>query len=104
MEADGSGVVQRTSSPAHELDPTGRRDGHDRWSEVIPADEQSGAASTFLAASTFVLVPLDGSAMRTIPVPGDFAHWSPTEDLIAFHSSEGLQGNVTRRSLAPARA
>jgi Tol biopolymer transport system component len=58
---------------------------------VIPADKKSGASSTYLAASTFILVPLDGSSMRTIPVAGDFAHWSPTEDLIAFHSSAGLQ-------------
>jgi Tol biopolymer transport system component len=91
MAADGSGLVQRTSSPAHELDPTWSRDGHDLLAEVIPAAKESGAASTFLAASTFVLVPLDGSAVRTIPVPGDFPHWSPAEDLIAFHSSDGLR-------------
>ena len=91
MEADGSGVVQRTSSPDHELDPAWSRDGHSLLAEVIPADDQSGSASTFLAASTFVLVPLDGGASRTIKVPGDFAHWSPTEDLIAFHSAEGLR-------------
>ena len=91
MEADGSGVVQRTNSPAHELDPDWSRDGHALVAEVIPASKEPGAAATFVAASTFVIVPLDGSAMRTIPVPGDFAHWSPTEDLIAFHSSEGLR-------------
>jgi serine/threonine-protein kinase len=90
MEADGSGVVQRTRSPAHELDPTWSPDGHELLAEVIPAGEESGAASTFLTASTFVIAPLDGRAGRTIPVPGDFAHWSPTEDLIVFHSSEGL--------------
>jgi len=98
MAADGSGVVQRTSSPAHELDPTWSRDGHDLLAEVIPAAKESGAGSTFLAASTFVLVPLDGSAVRTIPVPGDFAHWSPAEDLIAYHSSDGL------RAMSPAGA
>jgi Tol biopolymer transport system component len=59
--------------------------------DVIPAGDQSGSASTYLAASTFILVPLDGGAMRTIQVPGDFPHWSPTEDLIAFHSSDGLR-------------
>jgi serine/threonine-protein kinase len=91
MEADGSGLVQRTNDPAHELDASWSRDGHSLLAEVIPAEDQSGSASTFLAASTFVLVPLDGGASRTIKVPGDFAHWSPTEDLIAFHSSEGLR-------------
>jgi Tol biopolymer transport system component len=90
MAADGSGLVQRTSSPAHELDPTWSRDGRALLAEVIPA-EGSGAGSTFLAASTFGLVPLDGGAMRTIPVAGDFARWSPTEDLIVFHSSDGLR-------------
>jgi serine/threonine-protein kinase len=91
MAADGSGVVQRTSSPAHELDPTWSRSGRDLLGEVIPADEGLASGSTFLSASTFTLVPLDGGAIRTIPVPGDFAHWSPTEDLIAFHSAEGLR-------------
>ena len=87
MEADGSGVVQRTSSPAHELDADWSRDGQALVAEAIPASNESGDASSF----TFVIAPLDGSAMRTIPVAGDFAHWSPTEDLIAFHSSEGLR-------------
>jgi eukaryotic-like serine/threonine-protein kinase len=91
MEADGSGLVQRTSSPAHELDANWSRDGRSLIADVIPAGDQSGSASTYLAASTFILVPLDGGAMRTIQVPGDFAHWSPTEDLIAFHSSDGLR-------------
>ena len=91
MEADGSGVVQRTRSPAHELDPDWSRDGHALVAEVIPASKEPGAAPNFVGASTFVIAPLDGSAMRTIAVPGDFAHWSPTEDLIAFHSSEGLR-------------
>ena len=91
MEADGSGLVQRTSSPAHELDADWSRDGRSLIADVIPAGDQSGSASTYLAASTFILVPLDGGAMRTIQVPGDFAHWSPTEDLIAFHSSDGLR-------------
>ena len=79
-------AARRTSSTRR-----GRVTGTTWWREVIPAGEESGAASTFLAASTFILVPLDGGAARTIPVPGDFAHWSPTEDLIAFHSSEGLR-------------
>jgi Tol biopolymer transport system component len=91
MEADGSQVVQRTGSPAHELDPTWSRDGHDLLGEVIPAPEASGAAADFLAASTFILVPLEQGTSRTIPVAGDFAHWSPTQDLIAFHSAEGLR-------------
>jgi Tol biopolymer transport system component len=91
MAADGSGVIQRTSSPAHELDPVWSPDGHELLGMVIPADKKSEGASTYLAASTFILVPLDGSAMRTIPVAGDFAHWSPVGDLIVFHSSEGLQ-------------
>ncbi|HYP59626.1 MAG TPA: protein kinase [Thermomicrobiales bacterium] len=91
MEADGSRLVQRTSSPGHELDPDWSRDGHSLLAEVIPPGDQSGTATTFLAASTFILVPLDGGATRTIKVPGDFPHWSPTEDLIAFHSSEGLR-------------
>jgi len=91
MAADGSGVVQRTSSPAHELDATWSHDGHALLAEVIPAGEQTGAATNFLAASTFALVPLDGGAPRTIQIPGDFARWSPTEDLIAFHSTEGLR-------------
>ena len=91
MAADGSGLVQRTSSRSHELDPTWSPDGHELLAEVIPADGESGAASTFLAASTFVLVPLDGGAMRTISVPGDFARWSPVEDLIAYHSADGLR-------------
>ena len=95
MEADGSGVVQRTSSPAHELDADWSHDGHFLVAEVIPAGDPSGSASTFLAASTFILVPMDGGAMRTIKVPGDFAHWSPTDDLIAFHSSEGLRVMLT---------
>jgi serine/threonine-protein kinase len=90
MAADGSGLAQRTSSPAHELDPTWSRDGRALLAEVIPA-EGSGAGSTFLAASTFGLVPLDGGTMRTIPVPGDFARWSPTEDLIVFHGTDGLR-------------
>ena len=90
-EADGSQVVQRTSSPAHELDPTWSRDGRYLLAEVIPASEESGAASNFLAASTFILVPLDQGTTRAIPVAGDFARWSPTQDLIAFHSSEGLK-------------
>jgi hypothetical protein len=91
MEADGSGLVQRTSSPAHELDANWSRDGRSLLADVIPAGDQSGSASTYLAASTFILVPLDGGAMRTIQVPGEFPHWSPTEDLIAFHSSDGLR-------------
>jgi serine/threonine-protein kinase len=91
MDADGSGLVQRTTSPGHELDPDWSRDGRSLLAEVIPAGDQSGAATTFLAASTFVLVPLDGGATRTIKVPGDFPHWSPTQDLVAFHSSEGLR-------------
>ena len=89
MEADGSQVVQRTSSPAHELDPTWSRDGHALLGEVIPAPEASGAAADFLAASTFILVPLEQGTPRTIPVAGDFAHWSPSQDLIAFHGAEG---------------
>jgi serine/threonine-protein kinase len=91
MAPDGSGLVQRTSKPAHELDPTWSRDGHALLAEVIPAGPEAGSASNFLAASTFVLVPLDGTATRTIAVPGDFAHWSPTQDLIAFHSTDGLR-------------
>jgi Tol biopolymer transport system component len=91
MEADGSGVVQRTSSPAHEMDADWSRDGHALVAEDIPASKEPGAAADFVGASTFVIVPLDGSATRTISVPGDFAHWSPTEDLIAFHSLEGLR-------------
>jgi Tol biopolymer transport system component len=89
MASDGSGLVQRTSNQAHELDPTWSPDGRDLLAEVIPAEEAAGA-SDFLAASTFVLVPLDGGAMKTIAVPGDFARWSPKEDLIAFHSVAGL--------------
>ena len=91
MASDGSGLAQRTTSPSHELDPTWSRDGHALLAEVIPAGGQSGSASTFLDASTFVLAPLDGSPMRTIAVAGDFAHWSPTQDLIAFHSADGLR-------------
>ena len=91
MEADGSGVVQRTSSQAHELDADWSRDGRALVAEVIPAAKEGEASSTFIEGSTFVIVPLDGRAMRTIPVPGDFAHWSPTEDLIAYHSAEGLR-------------
>ncbi len=60
MAADGSGVIQRTSSPAHELDPAWSPDGHELVGMVIPADKKSGATSTYLAASTFILVPLDG--------------------------------------------
>ncbi|HET7424949.1 MAG TPA: protein kinase [Gemmatimonadales bacterium] len=89
MEADGSQVVQRTTSPAHELDPTWSRDGHFLLGEVIPAPESSGAATNFLTASTFILVPLEQGTPRTIPVAGDFAHWSPSQDLIAFHGAEG---------------
>jgi serine/threonine-protein kinase len=95
MEADGSGLVQRTSSPAHELDADWSRDGRSLIADVIPAGDPSPSASTFLAASTFILVPMDGGAMRTIKVPGDFPHWSPTDDLIAFHSSEGLRVMLT---------
>ena len=78
-------------APAHQLDVAWTRDGRALVGEVIPAGGEAGAASTFLTASTFVLVPLDGSATHTIRVPGDFPHWSPTEDLIAFHSTEGLR-------------
>ena len=91
MQADGSGTVQRTSDPAHELDPDWSRDGRALVAEVIPDTKEGGASSTFVEASTFVIAPLDGGPMRTIRVPGDFVHWSPTEDLIAYHSAEGLQ-------------
>ncbi len=60
MAADGSGVIQRTSSPAHELDPAWSPDGHELVGMVIPADKKSGATSTYLAAATFILVPVDG--------------------------------------------
>jgi tricorn protease len=91
MAADGSEMVQRTSGPDDELDPDWSPDGKSLVAEVIPSPAHAGSASTFLTASTFVLVPLDGGATRTIRVPGDFAHWSPAADLIAFHSTEGLR-------------
>ncbi len=91
MQADGSGTVQRTSDPAHELDPDWSRDGRALVAEAIPDTKEGEASSTFVEGSTFVIAPLDGGPMRTIRVPGDFVHWSPTEDLIAYHSTEGLR-------------
>jgi eukaryotic-like serine/threonine-protein kinase len=88
MNADGSDVVQRTSSPAHELDPGWSRDGQALIAEVFGAGAEGTDSSGW---PHFVIVPLNGGAMRTIPVQGDFAHWSPAEDLIAYHAVDGMR-------------
>jgi serine/threonine protein kinase len=89
MNADGSDVRQRTSSPAHELDPSWSPDGRFLVAEVLPVNQQEGTPSSL--GHHFVIVPMDGGSPRVIPVVGDFAHWSPTADLVAFHSFDGLR-------------
>ncbi|MEP7326995.1 MAG: protein kinase [Gemmatimonadota bacterium] len=89
MDADGSGLVQRTSTAAHELDVDWSRDGNALVATFIPSEEKPDSlAHTW---PQFVIVPLGGGAERPIAVFGDFPHWSPSQDLIAFHSPEGLR-------------
>jgi Tol biopolymer transport system component len=85
MEADGSGLAQRTSSPAHELDPDWSADGKALVAEVIDAEG--------IADENFIIVPLDAgeAAVRRLPAVGDFAVWSPDGGLIAYHSEDGIR-------------
>ena len=85
MNADGTGLVQRSSSPRHELDPGWAPDGNAIVAEVI----DTGAAGEW----SFVIVPVNGAAggVRDVPAKGDFAEWSPTGDLIAYHAADGMR-------------
>jgi Tol biopolymer transport system component len=85
MNADGTGLEQRTSSPRHELDPGWAPDGRAIVAQVIDTGGPAGWS--------FVIVPVDGAAggARELPAEGDFAEWSPTGDLIAYHTADGIR-------------
>jgi serine/threonine-protein kinase len=85
VEADGTGLVQRTSSLSHELDPDWSADGEALVAEVIDPDG--------IRENNFIIVPLEGgeSTARRLPAVGDFAVWSPDGGLIAYHASDGLR-------------
>ena len=88
MDGDGSGLVQRTSTPSEELDVGWSSDGKALVATFLSTDVMPGGAEGW---SPFHIVPLDGGATRTVPVLGDFPHWSPSDDLIAFHAPDGLR-------------
>ncbi len=82
MNADGTGVIQRTSGPAQELDPVWSPDGSTLAYEVFV---DSG--------SSFHVLPLaqGEGAVRMIAAKGDFLSWSPVDDVLAFHATDGLR-------------
>ena len=83
MAADGSGVIQRTSSPAHELDPAWSPDG----SKIAFISDMSGEEEIYTVAQDGQSKPVQlthgGKAQRFSP------RWSADGSYIAFRDKDG---------------
>jgi Tol biopolymer transport system component len=85
MESDGTGQAQRTSGAEQELDAEWSPSGDSLVVEVI---ETESTGNSLLA-----IVPLNGGIMKILPsdVQGDFPVWSPSGDVIAYHTIDGIR-------------
>jgi serine/threonine-protein kinase len=85
MESDGTGQTQRTSGAEQELDAEWSPSGDSLVVEMI---ETESTGNSLLA-----IVPLNGGIMKILPsdVQGDFPVWSPSGDVIAYHTIDGIR-------------
>jgi TolB protein len=83
INADGTGLTRWTSDRRHELDPSWAPDGTAIVVETIDSAWTAG---------NFIVVPVTGpdTAPRLLEGIGDFAEWSPTGDVIAYHTADGI--------------
>ena len=82
MNADGTGLVQRTATPTQELDAV--------WAPADTALLFEAIADTSVA---FQVLSLAGgrNAVRPLALAGDFLEWSPTGEWVAYHAADGIR-------------
>jgi Tol biopolymer transport system component len=86
MNADGTGLAQRTNRIEQEFDPSWSPDGD---SLAVEVTDTGSAGVTHM--EIVGLGPTTALRRVSLDVPGDFVRWSPAGRPIAYHAADGIR-------------